>query len=45
MILLDQFIEQTGKQPTDWNSQDIENYVNYIQAHVAEVLAVKRRDN
>jgi hypothetical protein len=33
MKFLDQFISQTGKQPTDWTSQDIQKYLDYVKAH------------
>jgi hypothetical protein len=45
MQLLDQFITQTGKQPPDWTSEDMQRYLDYIQAHVTEVIEAKRRDN
>jgi hypothetical protein len=45
MKLLEQFISQTGKQPTDWTSADIQEYLDYIKAHVTEVVAIKRYDN
>ncbi len=32
MELLDQFISQTGKQPTDWTSQDIVKYLDYVKS-------------
>lgn len=36
MKLLDQFISQTGKQPADWTSQDIEKYLNHVKEQVTE---------
>jgi hypothetical protein len=45
MKLLDQFISQTGKQPTDWTSQDIQKYLNYVKAQVTKVAVSKRDDS
>lgn len=45
MKLLDQFISQTGKQPPDWTSQDIQKYLDYVKAHVTEATVLKRYDN
>ena len=42
MKLLDQFISQTGRQPTDWTSRDIQKYLDYIKAHVTDVTELKR---
>jgi len=36
MKLLDQFISQTGRQPPDWTSQDIQSYLDYVKARVTE---------
>jgi len=36
MEFLNQFIVRTGRQPAEWTSQDIQNYVNYVQAQVAD---------
>jgi hypothetical protein len=41
MILLDQFIAQTGKQPANWTSQDIQVYLDYIKASATEITALK----
>jgi hypothetical protein len=32
--LLDQFIAQTGKKPTEWTSQDIQKYLHYVKTQV-----------
>jgi hypothetical protein len=45
MMLLDQFIAQTGKQPSDWTDQDIQKYLDYLKAHVTEITGPKRLDN
>jgi hypothetical protein len=45
MKLLDQFISQTGKQPSDWTNQDIQKYLVYVKEHVTEVTVSKRQDN
>jgi hypothetical protein len=45
MIHLDQFIEQTGKQPADWTGQDIQKYLDYLKAHLTEITASKKRNN
>jgi|GEM_PF-3500922 len=45
MKLLDQFISQTGKQPADWTSQDMQKYLDYVKTHVTEVAVFKRYDN
>jgi hypothetical protein len=42
MKLLDQFIAQTGKQPSNWTSQDIQGYLNYVSAQVTEGTGSKR---
>ena len=34
MKLLDQFIAQTAKKPTEWTSQDIQHYLNYVEKRV-----------
>jgi hypothetical protein len=44
MKLLDQFIAQAGKQPADWTSQDIQQYLDYVKEHVTEVTMSKRHD-
>jgi hypothetical protein len=45
MILLDKFIARTGKRPPDWTSQDIQNYLDYVKAHVTDVTLLKRHNN
>ncbi len=45
MKLLDQFIVQVGKQPADWTSQDVQNYMDYVKMHVTEEAAPKRYDH
>lgn len=45
MKFLDQFISQTGKQPVDWTSQDIQKYLEYVKAHVAEGTLSTGYDN
>jgi hypothetical protein len=45
MKLLDRFISQTGKQPVDWTSQDIQKYLDYVKTHVTKVTVLKRYDN
>ncbi len=45
MKLLDQFISQTGKQPADWTSQDMQIYMDYVKTQVTEVTVSKRDDN
>jgi hypothetical protein len=45
MKLLDQFISQTGKQPPEWTSQDIQKYVDFVKAHETEVTVSMRYDN
>jgi hypothetical protein len=42
MILLDQFISQIGKQPADWTSQEMQKYMDYVKAQVAEETVSKR---
>jgi hypothetical protein len=32
--LLDQFIAQTAKKPAEWTSQDIQQYLNYVEKRV-----------
>jgi len=32
--LLDQFIAQTAKKPTEWTSQDIQHYLSYVEKRV-----------
>ena len=36
MKLLEQFIAQTGRQPADWTSQDIQKYLHYVEKQAAE---------
>jgi len=45
MKLLERFISQTGKQPVDWTSQDIQKYLDYVKAHVTDRTVLKRYDN
>jgi hypothetical protein len=45
MMLLDQFISQTGRQPADWTSQDIQKYLNYVKAHVTDETVSKEMLN
>ena len=45
MKLLDQFISQTGRQPTDWTSRDIQKYLDYVKAHVTNETESERYDN
>jgi hypothetical protein len=45
MKLLDQFIVKVGKQPADWTSQDVQNYMDYIKMHVTDEAAPKRYDH
>jgi hypothetical protein len=45
MILLDQFISQTGRQPAEWTGQDIQSYLDYVQAHVADITVSKRYES
>jgi hypothetical protein len=45
MRLLDQFVSQTGKEPAEWTSQDIQKYLDYLKTHVTEVGVLKRDDN
>jgi hypothetical protein len=42
---LEQFISQTGKQPTDWTSDDVQQYMDYVKEHTTEVTGSKRDDN
>jgi len=42
MVLLEQFIEQTGKQPADWTEKDIQKYLDYVKAHMAEVAVPQK---
>jgi hypothetical protein len=44
MKLLDQFISRTGRQPADWTSQDIQRYLNYRSALVAEGTGPKKNE-
>jgi hypothetical protein len=37
MKLLEQFITQTGKQPPDWSSEDMPQYLEYVKARVTGV--------
>jgi hypothetical protein len=41
MMLLDQFIAQTGKQPSDWTDQDIQKYLDYLKDHLTKIAASK----
>ena len=41
MKLLEQFITQTGKQPPDWTSEDVQKYMEYVKAQVTAVTASK----
>jgi hypothetical protein len=41
-MLLDQFISQTGRQPENWTSQDIQNYLEYVKTHAGDGVASKR---
>lgn len=43
-MLLDQFISQTGKQPADWTTQDIQNYLDHVKAHIAEITSSRSGD-
>ena len=45
MKLLDQFITQTGKQPSDWTSDDMQQYLDYVKAQVTEATVSKRHDS
>jgi hypothetical protein len=45
MKLLDQFISQTGKQPADWTSQDMQQYMDYIKTRAAEAPGSNKQDN
>jgi len=45
MKLLDQFISQTGKQPADWTSDDVQQYMDYITEQVTISAVSKRYDN
>jgi hypothetical protein len=45
MQLLDQFIAQIGKLPTDWTSQDVQIYLDYVKTQVTDVTALTRDDN
>jgi hypothetical protein len=40
-----QFISQTGTQPADWNSRDIQKYMGQVKAQVTEATLPKRYDN
>jgi hypothetical protein len=33
---LEQFIAETGKQPTDWTSDDIETYIDSLKSFLVE---------
>ncbi|MCK9419990.1 MAG: hypothetical protein M0R70_11490 [Nitrospirae bacterium] len=44
MELLDQFITQTGKQPPDWTSEDMQKYLDYVKTQVIEAAVLKRHD-
>ena len=44
MKFLDQFISRTGRQPAEWTSQDIQNYVNYVKAQVTDGTGGNRYD-
>jgi hypothetical protein len=37
MILLEEFIAKTGKQPSEWTDQDIQKYMNYVKAQRADI--------
>jgi hypothetical protein len=37
MSFLDRFVLQTGRQPADWTSQDIQEYLDYVKEHAGEV--------
>jgi len=41
MQFLEQFITQTGKQPGEWTSQDIAQYLEYIETHMSEMTGRK----
>lgn len=45
MKLLDQFVSQTGRKPTEWTHQDIQKYLDYVKEHVIEVLKTQKYDN
>ena len=45
MELLDQYIAQTGKQPSDWTTQDIERYLDYVREHITEVVVLHAYDH
>ena len=45
MRLLDQFIVQTGREPESWTNNDIQDYREYLQAHVKELVGVKKYDD
>jgi hypothetical protein len=42
MQLLDQFISQIGKQPTDWTSQDAQIYLDYVKNSDDRTKRVKK---
>lgn len=45
MQLLDQFIAETGRQPANWTSQDIQKYLLYVEKQAAETDALKRYEH
>ncbi len=42
MKLLEQFITQTGKQPPDWTSADMQKYMEYVRAQVTAETPSKK---
>jgi hypothetical protein len=45
MKLLEQFITQTGKQPPDWTSEDMQKYMAYVKARVTAATESKNGSN
>jgi hypothetical protein len=45
MKLLDLFISQTGKQPADWTSDEVQQYMDYVKEQVTQSTVSKRYDN
>jgi hypothetical protein len=45
MKLLEEYITKTGKQPADWTLQDIQKYLDHVQAQIAKAAPSKGYDN
>ena len=39
MNLLEIYLARTGKQPSSWTSQDIQNYINFVKTQMTNNAA------